>query len=138
MHSLRHTGMSLDSQEPQSRWRFQLLPRPDAEATNDWSKITVPGSWTMQGFDDLPHYTNVQMPFVALPPDVPEANPTGLYERVFDWSPDDADHRVVLHLGAAESVALVSLNGEDVGSPRTPTSPPSSTSPASSMPGRTA
>ncbi len=102
------------------RWRFQLLPRPDAEPTDDWSEIDVPGSWTMQGFDDLPQYTNVQMPFTALPPDVPDANPTGLYERTFEWDPDAGGPRVdrprvVLHLGAAESVAIVTLNGDEVG-----------------------
>jgi beta-galactosidase len=96
-------------------WRFQLLPRPDAEATAEWSDIVVPGSWTMQGFDDLPQYTNVQMPFTALPPNVPEENPTGLYERTFELDGGRAAPRYVLHLGAAESVAIVTLNGEEVG-----------------------
>jgi len=114
MHSLRHVGQSLDSAETSAPWRFQLLPHPDAEPTDQWSEITVPGSWTMQGYPDLPHYTNVQMPFTALPPDVPEADPTGLYERTFTHEVRDG-RRSVLHLGAAESVAIVSLNGQEVG-----------------------
>ena len=27
------------------------------------SKISVPGNWTLAGLGDLPHYTNVQMPW---------------------------------------------------------------------------
>ena len=65
---------------------------------------------------DTPHYTNVQMPFEGLPPEIPELNPTGVYEREFEvpaagW----AGRRVVLHVGAAESVLIVSLNGDEIG-----------------------
>ena len=35
----------------------------------------------MQDTGDRPQYTNVVMPFPDRPPRVPEANPTGLYER---------------------------------------------------------
>ena len=41
----------------------------------------MPGNWTVQGVDDLPHYTNVQMPFPGPPPRLPDRNPTGVYRR---------------------------------------------------------
>ncbi|MGB0148531.1 MAG: sugar-binding domain-containing protein, partial [Ilumatobacteraceae bacterium] len=53
-------------------WRFKLVDSPSSApprwhhpATHDsrWTTITVPGVWTRQGFDDLPHYTNVVMPW---------------------------------------------------------------------------
>ena len=79
-----------------------------------WSKIKVPGTWTRQGFDK-PHYTNVQMPFEAVPPNTPEKNPTGLYRKTFTMIPGWKNRRVVLHIGSAESVALVYVNGVFVG-----------------------
>ena len=111
IHSVPHT----DRLELDGRWRFQLLTRPDAEPGDAWAEITVPGAWTMQGFADLPHYTNVQMPFEGRPPVVPEANPTGVYERTFELPVGWAGRRVVLHVGAAESVLIVRLNDRDVG-----------------------
>lgn len=111
MHALRHDpGWSLDGS-----WRFQLLGGPDAEPGDDWRDISVPGCWTMQGTDDLPHYTNVQMPFVGEPPGVPADNPSGLYEREFELPTEWLGRRVILHVGAAESVLIVTLNGQRVG-----------------------
>ena len=69
----------------------------------------------MQGTADLPQYTNVQMPFPGEAPHVPAANPTGVYERDFDLPTDWHGQRVVLHVGAAESVVIVELNGRRVG-----------------------
>jgi beta-galactosidase len=69
----------------------------------------------MQGGGDRPHYTNVQMPFRGEAPHVPEANPSGLYEREFALPPEWLRRRVVLHVGAATSVVIVSLNGASVG-----------------------
>ncbi len=111
MHSVPHR----DRLELDGTWRFQLLRRPDAEASADWGEIQVPGLWTMQGFDDHPHYTNVRMPFDGLPPEIPEDNPTGVYERTFEVPAAWAGRRIVLNVGAAESVLIVGLNGERVG-----------------------
>src|SRR5438876_84062 len=103
MHTLGHDDPA-SRVELDGTWRFQLLHSPDAEPGADWSEAAVPGCWTMQGFDDRPQYTNVQMPFPGLPPAIPDDNPTGIYERAFDLPAGWEDGRVVLHVGAAESV----------------------------------
>ena len=111
MHSVPHSErLTLDG-----RWRFQLLAGPDAPLGEDWADAHVPSVWTMSGTSDRPHYTNVQMPFAGLPPEVPEQNPTGVYEREFQVPKNWAGRRIVLHVGAAESVLIVSLNGDEVG-----------------------
>jgi len=107
-------------------WRFKLLENPALDAGTsgfdvpewagpsysdaDWAQLQVPGTWTRQGFDK-PQYTNVQMPFQAAPPHAPEANPTGLYRRSFTIPPAWKNRRVVLHLGSAESCAIIYVNG---------------------------
>lgn len=111
MHSVPHPErLSLDG-----RWRFQLLESPEREVGADWGEADVPSLWTMSATWDVPHYTNVQMPFAGLPPAIPERNPTGVYERDFECPAAWAGRRVVLHVGAAESVLLVQLNGRQVG-----------------------
>ncbi|MFD5794604.1 glycoside hydrolase family 2 TIM barrel-domain containing protein [Streptomyces diastatochromogenes] len=98
-------------------WRFQLLSAPDAPVGGAWSSSYVPGVWTMQsaGADDLPQYTNVRMPYTEFPPQSPAANPTGVYEREMDVPDDWAGRRIVLQIGAAESVLLVHVDGQPVG-----------------------
>ena len=109
------------------RWRFELCGSPafadpkffEPDYADDaWAEVEVPGNWTMQGFD-RPHYTNIQMPFDPalglVPPEVPEANPTGLYRREFEVSSDWDGRRIVLHFGGAESVLYVYLNGVAIG-----------------------
>ncbi|MFC5212928.1 glycoside hydrolase family 2 TIM barrel-domain containing protein [Streptomyces coerulescens] len=96
-------------------WRFQLLSAPDAPVGGTWSSSYVPGVWTMQGTDDLPRYTNVRMPFPEFPPGSPQVNPTGVYEREVDVPADWAGRRIVLQVGAAESVLLVQVDGRPVG-----------------------
>ena len=57
----------------------------------EWSaegadRLNVPMSWQYalgRGYD-VPHYTNVRYPFPVDPPFVPNDNPCGLYERVFE------------------------------------------------------
>src|ERR1035437_6759628 len=112
MHSVPH----LDRIPLDGQWRFQLMHSPEEEPAAIWSDAEVPGCWTMQGTFDLPHYTNVQMPFPGDPPDPPDANPTGVYERDFvlpaAWL---EGRRIVLHVGAAESVLIARVNGHEVG-----------------------
>jgi beta-galactosidase len=100
-------------------WRFQLLHNPTEKLGKRWASIPVPGLWTMQEpsdvFFDKPIYTNTQMPFPQQPPFVPEENPTGVYERDFDLPKSWSGKRVVLQLGGYESVALIYINGVEVG-----------------------
>jgi len=112
MHSVPH----LDRVLLDGTWRFQLLHAPAEEPAAEWGETPVPGCWTMQGTFDLPHYTNVQMPFKGDPPELPDVNPTGVYERDFELTADwMAGRRVVLHVGAAESLLIVRVNGREVG-----------------------
>jgi len=126
MHTVRHDPadgverLSLDG-----TWRFELFPTPEqafaAAGATPATQVAVPGCWTMQDFDDvhgvgdLPHYTNVQMPWPDLPPHPPAANPTGVYERDVEVPAGWAGRRVVLHVGAAESVLVVAVDGVEVG-----------------------
>jgi beta-galactosidase len=108
-------------------WKFALLDTPvqdekgeyenwmqNSYSVKKWADITVPGTWTLQGFDH-PHYTNVQMPFTMLPPNVPEKDPTGLYRLEADIPSSWKDRRVVLHIGSAESCTIVYVNGTEAG-----------------------
>ena len=111
MHSVpHHDRLPLDG-----TWRFQLLSGPEARTSRKWTQVEVPGCWTMQGVGDHPQYTNVQMPYPGEAPAIPDADPTGLYERSFEVPEDWAGRRIVLHVGAAESVLIVRLNGTEVG-----------------------
>jgi beta-galactosidase len=111
MHAVPHGDrLPLDG-----TWRFQLLHSPEAAPGPTWGEAEVPGCWTMQDTWDKPHYTNVQMPFPHRPPNVPEENPTGVYERTFAVPAAWTGQRVVLHVGAAESVLIVELDGAEVG-----------------------
>lgn len=104
-------------------WRFTLADRPE-EVPDDfadpafddsgWGDIAVPGNWTVQGWD-RPHYTNIAMPFPQRPPDVPDENPTGLYRTSFRVPKEWKGRRIVLHVGGAESVVYVFVNGTPVG-----------------------
>ena len=104
-------------------WRFTLVPRPEAVPADfavagfddsGWGALPVPSNWTMHGYD-RPHYTNVRMPFGDAPPNVPDDNPTGLYRTRFAVPADWDGRRIVLHVGGAESVLFVWVNGQVVG-----------------------
>lgn len=105
-------------------WDFRLVARPEevpAEFVRPdyaldaaWSKLPVPSNWTMHGHGH-PHYTNVIMPFNDLPPNVPAANPTGLYRTQFAVPADWTGRRTILHIGGAESVLYVWVDGQPVG-----------------------
>lgn len=100
-------------------WDFKIKGKPE-EATWDevslegWSKIKVPGNWTMQGFGK-PHYTNVTMPFPNKPPEVPENNSTGIYRCFFDVSYNWSNRRIVLHFGGCEGALYVYINKQPIG-----------------------
>lgn len=104
-------------------WAFRYLTDPAAldetvadPALDDsgWERAEVPGCWVMHGYDH-PHYTNVQMPFAEMPPEVPAGNPTGVYRRAFTLPEAWAARRNVLHFDGAESCFLAFVNGQLVG-----------------------
>ncbi|WP_396667615.1 glycoside hydrolase family 2 TIM barrel-domain containing protein [Microbacterium sp. R86528] len=104
-------------------WNFRLFEHPQditadaigAPIGEGWGPIAVPGNWTLQGIRDLPHYTNIQMPFAGPPPALPARNPAGVYRRTFLAPVRDAGARVLLSIGGADSIHVVYLNGEFVG-----------------------
>ena len=104
-------------------WAFQLFESPEAvlaaavtgPTPTDARMVAVPGNWTVQDVGDLPHYTNVQMPFPGPPPGLPAHNPTGVYRRSFTTGRGWKRHRIVLHVGGAESVHAVYLNDRFIG-----------------------
>ena len=105
------------------KWSFAYHKKPEdvtaAEIADDtdtskWDKIQVPGDFCTQGYSH-PHYTNVQMPFKNQPPVVPKENPTGVYRTSFKLTAAWLKRRTVLHIGSAESMAWIYLNGELIG-----------------------
>jgi len=107
-------------------WDFTLLHRPEDvrnemlqpgfnSAASSFRKIPVPSNWTMQDTFDKPHYTNVQMPFEQEAPEVPAKNPTGVYRTLFTVPKNWDGRRVVLHVGGAESVLYLWINGKAAG-----------------------
>lgn len=111
-------ALSLDGE-----WRFKMFESPEAVPASAsrigfkdkrWDKIPVPANWTQYGYSQ-PAYTNVAMPFENDPPRVPEDNPTGVYRRAFDVPESWDGRRTVLHVGGAESVLCVWVNGDWVG-----------------------
>ena len=101
-------------------WLLQLWDSPDdvpahAVGGSLGVAVQVPGNWTLQGFDDLPHYTNIEMPFDGPPPALPQHNTTGVYSRVIALHVRPDNDAVVLHVGGAESVHAVYVNSVFVG-----------------------
>jgi beta-galactosidase len=110
-----------ETQSLDGDWAFVLRSRPEDVTLDDlicatagWSSIEVPSSWTMQGFGDHPRYVNIQMPFDGPPPQVPEVNPTGVHRRTVRVPAEWAGRRIVLHVGAAETVLYVHVDGRPV------------------------
>ena len=97
-------------------WDFAFFDSPlkAPGAKTKWNKIKVPLSWTMQGYSS-PHYTNVQIPFDCVPPNVPEDNPTGYYRLMTRVPAEWKNRRFVLHIGSAESVVILYINGIEAG-----------------------
>ena len=120
------TGAGRERRSLDGPWSFRLVDHPAqvtdrlvttpiAASGRGWTTVAVPGNWTMQDVGDHPHYTNVQMPFDGPPPTLPERVPTGIYRRSVrvpaGWLAERAANRVVLHVGGAESVHAVWVNG---------------------------
>ena len=79
--------------------------------------IPVPRSWqTMLGRGyDIPHYTNVEYPFVVDPPHVPVDNPCGLYRRTLSVTAAMLEKDVMLNFEGVDSCFYLYINGVFVG-----------------------
>lgn len=102
------------------RWRFGFFDRPELVPAAFWSQpqpwdgIDVPGIWQTQGYGRL-QYTDEEYPFPVDPPNPPDDNPTGAYQRAFRLEPDDLDGVAILRFEGVESYFEVALNGREVG-----------------------
>ncbi len=113
--------LSLDG-NPRESWRFSYFETlekvPDSwpGAPIEMCDIAVPGHWQLQGFD-RPIYTNIKYPFPCNPPVVPEANPTGCYERTFnlptDWEVGEEQIRIIFE--GVDNAFHIWCNAEWVG-----------------------
>ena len=91
---------------------------PASALTTDaskWSTISIPSNWTLAGLGDVPHYTNVTMPWKGSPPSLPENVATAVYRRTFLIPASWKKRTTIIHIGGAESVHAVYVNGEFVG-----------------------
>ena len=106
------------------RWQFSYFANPDlvlndfhADELTDitWDEITVPGNWTLQGYDK-PIYTNVQMPIPLDPPHVPQDdNPTGIYRRSFTVPENWHGRQIFICFEGVESAFYLMVNGRFMG-----------------------
>ncbi|MBR7145967.1 MAG: DUF4981 domain-containing protein [Lentisphaeria bacterium] len=103
------------------QWNFRYLENPAeltgedlAEDLSACDTITVPGAWTVQGYDK-PHYTNIQMPYPNIAPSVPECNPAGIYQKKFTLPESWQNRRIILHFDGVESAFTIKVNGRDAG-----------------------
>ena len=129
---LKSVGEALNLQKSKSenalslngRWKFHFANTPEGTPNNffapnfddqQWSEITVPSNWEMQGFGD-PLFRNVAQPFRANPPFVPrEYNPTGSYRKTFTIPANWKSKRIFLRMEKTASASFVWINGEEVG-----------------------
>ena len=105
-------------------WRIKRFAHPTevtlqelGEACDDreWFNIPVPSNWTLFNLGDVPHYTNIAMPWREPPPYLPSEIPTAVYRRSFTVDSSWSGRRIILHVGGAESVHSVRINGQFVG-----------------------
>ncbi|MEE2877109.1 MAG: sugar-binding domain-containing protein, partial [Candidatus Neomarinimicrobiota bacterium] len=105
-------------------WRFHHAKNPN-EAPHqfwekelhdiEWSEITVPGSWELQGFG-VPIYLDEEYPFDPDPPKVPlHYNAVGSYLRTFTLPQSWEGQTVVIHFGSVRSAMVLWVNGKEVG-----------------------
>ncbi|MDD6471859.1 MAG: glycoside hydrolase family 2 TIM barrel-domain containing protein [Bacteroidales bacterium] len=85
--------------------------------TSLWKDITVPGNWEVQGFGPA-IYVNHGYEFKPRnpnPPEIPIANPVGVYRRELDIPTSWDGKDVLLHIAGIKSAAYVYINGQEIG-----------------------
>ena len=110
------------------KWKFKLYknyaykPTDFAQTHYDahnWDSIQVPGSWTMQGYDQN-QYCNVRYPWEGsediCPPNAPtKHNPVGCYLKKIQVNKSMLEKRVVICFEGVESAFYLYVNGERIG-----------------------
>ena len=107
-------------------WQFHAAPNatsapqgfeaPGFDAS-DFSPVSVPGNWQLQGDYDIPIYVNVQYPFpvddqLSVPQ---EDNPTGSYRRTFRVPKTWDGRQVFINFDGVDSAFHLWINGQLVG-----------------------
>ncbi|MFA0084296.1 beta-galactosidase [Vibrio sp. 10N.261.51.F12] len=119
----RENQSSTNRRSLNGEWKFQLFSQPELVQEDvitrgfddsQWSPITVPSNWQLQGFDK-PIYTNVKYPFADTPPFVPQDNPTGVYRVVFDMDVLDNAKRHTVTFDGVNSAFHLWVNDTWVG-----------------------
>jgi beta-galactosidase len=120
-------------------WQFRLYPNPGAVddfygtayKAEQFSPVTVPGNWELQGFGK-PIYTNYVYPWnletgenyalnardgeqVPNPPYVPRDNPTGCYRLGFTVPPGFTGREIFIRFEGVETVFYLWVNGKPAG-----------------------
>jgi len=104
-------------------WKFNFSKNPSSAPKNflensfsDWSEITVPSNWEMQGYGTR-IYTNSKHPWGSNNyPYIPEEdNPVGIYKRTFTIPSTWKNMNVRIHFGGVSSAFYLWINGKKVG-----------------------
>ena len=103
MHSVAHEDrVPLDG-----TWQFQLLFAPDAAPGPDWARSTSRASGRCRASTTCRTTRTSRCRSRPAAADPASRNPTGVYERTLRAPRRWDGRRVVLHVGAAESVLVV-------------------------------
>lgn len=106
------------------KWKFNWVRKPADRpkdfykktfSDSEWKLIDVPGNWERLGYG-VPHYLDVDYPFPANPPFIPnDYNPVGSYRKTFDLPHSWNGNEVIIHFGAVRSAFYLWVNGQKVG-----------------------
>lgn len=105
-------------------WEFAYLDSPlqvpeDPTTLETPDRITVPGSWQMQGYGQK-QYTNVNFPFPYDPPFVPNENPVGVYRTRFTLPEAFSGRQTRIVFEGVDSCFYLYINGRYAGFSKTP------------------
>ncbi len=99
-------------------WSFKYYYRdidcPKVADITDWDTVSVPSCWQTTGYEK-PYYTNVNYPYPADPPYVPNDNPVGVYKRYINVSAEQAAKENYIIFEGVSSCLELFLNGTYVG-----------------------
>ncbi|MCQ2519044.1 MAG: DUF4981 domain-containing protein [Lachnospiraceae bacterium] len=80
----------------------------DFVAIDSENTIPVPANWQLHGYDK-PQYTNIAYPITFDPPYVPDETPVGVYNKEYEYIPDNKDRILVFE--GVDSCLYLYING---------------------------